>query len=151
VFTTVHANNVFDVIGRFMHMGIDPYNLVACLNVVVAQRLLRVNCTHCGQPVVPEAALLRESRLADATGYGFRAGRGCSHCRGSGYRGRKAVAEILVLDDELRELITERAALRVLKEAAQRRGFRPLRAAGLALVAAGETTLQELNRVTFVE
>ncbi|HSV79863.1 MAG TPA: GspE/PulE family protein, partial [Ramlibacter sp.] len=151
VFTTVHANNVFDVIGRFMHMGIDPYNLVACLNAVVAQRLLRVNCTHCDQPFEPDAALLRDSRLGDVSGWRFRAGRGCGQCRGSGYRGRKAVAEMLMLDDELRELITQRAPLRALKEAAQRRGFRPLRAAGLALVAAGETTLQELNRVTFVE
>jgi general secretion pathway protein E len=151
VFTTVHANNVFDVIGRFMHMGIDPYNLVACLNVVVAQRLLRVNCPHCCQPDSPDEALLRESRLGDVGSWRFGAGRGCGHCRGSGYRGRKAIAEMLVLDDELRELITERAPLRALKEAAQRRGFQPLRAAGLKLVAAGETTLQEVNRVTFVE
>ncbi|HSV35140.1 MAG TPA: GspE/PulE family protein [Ramlibacter sp.] len=151
VFTTVHANNAFDVIGRFMHMGIDPYNLVACLNVVIAQRLLRVNCTHCSGPSEPDAALLRDSRLSDVSGWRFMAGRGCGHCRGSGYRGRKAIAEMLTLDDDLRELITERAPLRALKAAAQRRGFRPLRAAGLALVAAGETTLQELNRVTFVE
>ena len=150
VFTTVHANNVFDVIGRFMHMGLDPYNLVAALNVVVAQRLLRVNCSHCSVDVTPDEVLLAESRLDNTTGYRFRAGTGCAHCRGSGYRGRRAVAEILCLDDELRELITERAPLRSLKAAAARKGFQSLRSAGLALVAQGETTLQELNRVTFV-
>ncbi|MDB5813862.1 MAG: putative type secretion system protein [Rhodocyclales bacterium] len=150
VFTTVHANNVFDVIGRFVHMGIDPYNLVAALNVVIAQRLLRVNCTHCRRDDKPAQALLDESALIDTTGFTFKHGTGCTHCRGSGYRGRRAIAEVLPLDDELRELITERAPLRALKEAALKKGFRPLRAAGMALVAAGDTTLQELNRVTFI-
>jgi general secretion pathway protein E len=150
VFTTVHANNVFDVIGRFMHMGIDPYNLVAALNVVIAQRLLRVNCTHCRVDDAPDQALLDESALRDTTGFHFMRGTGCSHCRGSGYRGRRAIAEVLPLDDELRELITERAPLRQLKETALRKGFRPLRGAGMALVASGDTTLQELNRVTFI-
>ncbi|GAB2882964.1 GspE/PulE family protein [Uliginosibacterium flavum] len=150
VFTTVHANNVFDVIGRFMHMGLDPYNLVAALNVIVAQRLLRINCPQCSVDVVPDETLIEESRLTDAHNFHFRAGAGCGHCRGSGYRGRRAIAEILSLNDELRELITDRAPLRTLKEAAARHGFRPLRSAGMALVANGETTLQELNRVTFV-
>jgi len=150
VFTTVHANNVFDVIGRFTHMGVDPYNLVAALNVVIAQRLVRINCTHCNEPFVPDQALLNASRLADITGYRFMRGRGCGQCRGSGYRGRRAIAEILALDDELRELITEKAPLRALKDAAARRDFRSLRSAGMALVARGETSLQELNRVTFV-
>ncbi|MDP5241119.1 GspE/PulE family protein [Uliginosibacterium sp. 31-16] len=150
VFTTVHANNVFDVIGRFMHMGLDPYNLVAALNVIVAQRLLRINCPHCSSDIKPDAALLAESRLGDTAGYRFRAGTGCGQCRGSGYRGRRAIAEILMLNDELRELITQRAPLRTLKETAARYGFQSLRNAGMALVAAGESTLQELNRVTFV-
>lgn len=150
VFTTVHANNVFDVIGRFMHMGIDPYNLVSALNVVVAQRLLRVNCKFCSEDVVPSEQLLRESAISDSTGFHFRHGRGCGHCRGSGYKGRRAIAELLFLDDELRELITERAPLRTLKECARKRGFRSLRQAGLEMVANGETSLQELNRVTFV-
>jgi general secretion pathway protein E len=149
VYTTVHANNVFDVIGRFTHMGIDPYNLVSALNVVVAQRLIRVNCERCCAPAQPGEALLRESRLADVSGYAFRAGAGCGQCHGSGYRGRKAIAEMLPLDDELRALIVARAPLTDLKAAATRRGFVPLREAGLALVARGETTLQELNRVTF--
>jgi general secretion pathway protein E len=153
VFTTVHANNAFDVIGRFMHMGIDPYNLVAALNGVVAQRLIRVNCVACAAAVTPEPALLHESGLAGpgaTVGYVFQAGSGCGQCRGTGYRGRKAIAEVLLLDDELRDLIIGRAPLRQLKETARRRGFVSLRDAGLALVRDGLTTLQELNRVTFV-
>ncbi|BAL23426.1 GspE/PulE family protein [Azoarcus sp. KH32C] len=150
VFTTVHANNVFDVMGRFMHMGIDPYNLVAALNGIVAQRLVRMNCPYCTQDVVPDAELIAESGLADVSGFRFRAGLGCGHCRGSGYRGRRAAAEVLLLNDELRELIVARAPIRAVKEAAGRAGFHGLRAAALDMVAAGETTLQEVNRVTLV-
>ncbi|MBN8440588.1 MAG: type II/IV secretion system protein [Thauera sp.] len=150
VFTTVHANNVFDVIGRFMHMGIDPYNLVAALNGVVAQRLVRVNCPHCSDDIAPDAALIAESALGDVSAFRFRAGHGCGHCRGSGYKGRRAVAEVLLLDDEIRELILSRAPIRALKEAARRRGFRSLRQAVTDIVAAGDTTLQELNRVTLL-
>jgi general secretion pathway protein E len=150
VFTTVHANNVFDVMGRFMHMGIDPYNLVAALNGIVAQRLVRMNCPYCTQDAVPEAGLIAESGLADVSGFRFRAGLGCGHCRGSGYRGRRAAAEVLLLNDELRELIVARAPIRAVKEAAGRAGFHGLRAAALDMVAAGETTLQEVNRVTLV-
>ncbi len=148
VYSTVHANNVFDVIGRFMHMGIDPFNLVTALNGIVAQRLVRLNCSHCSEPVVPQAALLAESRVGDATGFRFRAGRGCGHCRGSGYSGRRAVAEVLLMDDEVRELTLARAPVRSVREVAARRGFRNLRAAVTAMVAAGQTTLEELNRVT---
>src|SRR5574337_351709 len=150
VFTTVHANNVFDVIGRFMHMGIDPYNLVAALNGVVAQRLLRINCPQCSEAAMPDPESLAMSALGDTSAFLFRAGHGCGHCRGSGYRGRKAVAEVLMLDDELRELIVSRAPIRSVKEAARRRGFLGLREAGAALVAQGLTTLQELNRVTLL-
>lgn len=148
VYTTVHANNVFDVIGRFMHMGIDPYNLVAALNGVVAQRLVRINCPHCSVPVTPEPALIADSQLGDVSTFDFRAGPGCGRCRGSGYAGRRAVAEVLLLDDEVRELILARAPARAVREAAARRGFRNLRAAVAELVATGHTTLQELNRVT---
>ncbi|ATE60496.1 GspE/PulE family protein [Thauera sinica] len=150
VFTTVHANNVFDVIGRFMHMGIDPYNLVAALNGVVAQRLVRINCPQCSAPVTPDAELIADSELGDVSGFRFHAGTGCGHCRGSGYKGRRAVAEVLVLDDEVRELILSRAPIRVLKETARRRGFRSLREAVTDLVAAGDTTVEELNRVTLL-
>jgi general secretion pathway protein E len=150
VLTTVHANNVFDVIGRFLHMGVDPYNLVSALNGIVAQRLLRLNCTHCAVAQVPDADALAESGLGGSVGYDFRAGTGCGHCRGTGFKGRRAIAELLVLDDELRELIVSRAPMRQLKEAARARGTRTLREAGLVLVASGETSLAELNRVTFV-
>jgi general secretion pathway protein E len=125
VYTTVHANNAFDVLGRFMHMGVDPYNLVSALNAVMAQRLVRITCKSCFS-------------------------KGCKECRNTGYRGRKAVGELLVLDDELRELIVARAPARKLKDAARAGGTVPLREAALRLVEAGETTLEEINRVTFV-
>ncbi len=152
VFTTVHANNVFDVIGRFMHMGVDPYSFVSALNGIVAQRLLRVNCPHCAVPVVPSAELLELSGLtAEHTrDFKFRQGSGCGHCRGSGYKGRRAVAEILLLTDELRELIVARAPIGQIKEAAVRGGTHSLREAALALVKSGDTTLEEINRVTLV-
>ena len=152
VFTTVHANNVFDVIGRFMHMGVDPYNFVSALNGIAAQRLLRVNCSACVQPVVPDAQLLAESGLtaAQVEGWNLRAGRGCGHCRGTGFRGRKAISEIMVLTDEIRELIVAREPIRKVKEAAVRNGTRFLRAAALDVVKAGATSLQEINRVTSV-
>jgi general secretion pathway protein E len=125
VYTTVHANNAFDVLGRFMHMGVDPYNLVSALNAVLAQRLVRVFCTSCK-------------------------GKGCAHCRGTGFRGRKAIGELLVLNDELRELIIARAPARKLKEVARAAGTLPLREAAMRLVNNGETSLEEINRVTFV-
>jgi general secretion pathway protein E len=152
VFTTVHANNVFDVIGRFLHMGVDPYSFVSALNGVVAQRLLRVLCPHCARPEVPDAELITASGIdpAAVADYVWRRGAGCGQCRGSGYKGRKAVAEVLNLNDELRELIVERAPIRRIKECAQRHGMTSLRAAALALVRDGETDLQEINRATFI-
>jgi general secretion pathway protein E len=152
VFTTVHANNVFDVIGRFMHMGVDMYSLVSALNGVLAQRLLRVNCTHCMAVDHPNLDLLKASGLQedDVKNWRFRAGKGCGHCRGSGFKGRKAIAEILNLNDEIRELIIARAPIRQLKRAAQANGTRLLRESALDLVRRGETTLTEINRVTFI-
>ncbi|MDP1924317.1 MAG: GspE/PulE family protein [Thiobacillus sp.] len=152
VFTTVHANNVFDVIGRFIHMGVDPYSFVSALNGIVAQRLLRVNCPHCAAPAMPSDELLELSGLtADKTlDFDFRQGSGCGHCRGSGYKGRRAIAEILLLTDELRELIVARAPIGQIKEAAVRGGTHSLREAALALVKSGDTTLEEINRVTLV-
>ncbi len=125
VYTTVHANNAIDVLGRFQHMGVDTYNLVSALNGVLAQRLVRVFCGACR-------------------------GKGCGACRGTGFKGRKAIGELLVLTDELRELIVARAPVRKLKETARAAGTVPLREAAMALVSAGETTLEEINRVTFV-
>lgn len=152
VFTTVHANNVFDVLGRFMHMGVDPYSFVSALNGIIAQRLVRVNCKDCSVPVTPGAELLQESglRAEDVTDFAFHAGRGCGKCRGTGFRGRKAIAEILVLNDELREMIIARQSIRTIKEAAIRHKTRFLRQSALDLVRCGETTLEEINRVTFV-
>jgi len=147
VLTTVHANNVFDVLGRFTHMGVDPYSLVAALNGIVAQRLVRMSCSHCAEDDVPDADLLVLSGIFDASGFRFRVGRGCAHCRGTGFKGRKAVAEVLVLDDELREMIVGREPVRRIKEAAARKGTRLMREVGLDLVRRGETSLQELNRV----
>ena len=152
VFTTVHANNVFDVIGRFMHMGVDMYSLVSALNGVLAQRLLRVNCKHCASPDHPTPALLKASGLTEdqVRGWHFHSGKGCGHCRGSGFKGRKAIAEVLSLNDEIRELIVARAPIRQLKIAAQAHGTRLLRESALDLVRRGETTLSEINRVTFI-
>ena len=150
VFTSVHANNTFDVIGRFMHMGVDPYSFVSSLSGVVAQRLLRQNCPQCSETVVPDQALLDESGIADPQNYQFKAGRGCAHCRNTGYRGRRAIAEVLRLTDEIREMIIGRATIRALKAQARSEGTRFLRDVALDLVRQGHTTLQEANRVTFV-
>jgi general secretion pathway protein E len=153
VFTTVHANNVFDVIGRFIHMGVDPYSFVSALNGIMAQRLVRVSCPHCAVDVEPDAALLADSGIGaeQAAGMHFRAGRGCGHCRGTGFRGRRAIGEILHLNEEIRELIIARQPVRLIREAARRSGTRFLRELALDLVASGETTLQEINRVTVAD
>ncbi|MEW6414714.1 MAG: GspE/PulE family protein [Pseudomonadota bacterium] len=152
VFTTVHANNVYDVIGRFMHMGVDPYSFVSALNGILAQRLVRVNCPHCAEAYAPGPQLLADSGIAPASAarYDFRAGRGCGHCRGSGYKGRRAIAEMMLLNDEIRERISTRAPIRQVKDAAARAGVRSLRESALDLVRQGITTLEEVNRVTFV-
>ncbi|MES2298401.1 MAG: ATPase, T2SS/T4P/T4SS family [Pseudomonadota bacterium] len=151
VFTTLHANNVFDVVGRFLHMGVDAYSFAAALNGIVAQRLLRLNCEHCAVPVQPEEQDLRDSNLTpqQVTGWVFKAGTGCGHCRGTGYKGRKAVAEVLILNDVMREMITTRAPVSRMKDEAARTGLRLVRDAALDLVRNGETTLLELNRVTY--
>ncbi len=152
VFATVHANNVFDVIGRLSTMGVDPYNLVSALNGVVAQRLLRLNCTHCMQDETPDAERLAASDLPPAAAsWTFRKGTGCASCRGTGYKGRRAIAQTLAMDVGLRSLISERASPSALREAARERGLRTLRDAALDLVRAGLTTLEEANRVTAVE
>jgi general secretion pathway protein E len=152
VFTTIHANNVFDVIGRFTQMNVDPYSFVSALNGILAQRLLRLACPSCATRVQPSAEELAESGLdpAEVGHFHFVAGKGCGRCRGTGYSGRTAIAEILLLDDELRQIIIDRKPIAMLKEAARRRGLRFLRESAVALVAAGKTTLQEINRVTFV-
>jgi general secretion pathway protein E len=150
VFTTVHANNVFDVVSRFTHMGVDTYSFVSALSGVLAQRLIRIVCEQCAEPRTPTRELLEESQLsvAASAGFNFTVGRGCQHCRGSGYRGRKAIGELLVLNDELREAIINRAPVRQLKEMSKKDGVRLIRGVALDLVRRGETTLEEVNRVT---
>jgi general secretion pathway protein E len=152
VFTSVHANNVFDVIGRFMHMNVDLYGFVSALNAILAQRLVRMVCPHCAEADVPSDEALAESGLTreSTAGWKFVVGKGCRECRGAGYKGRMAIAELMILNDELRELITSRAPVRRLRDAAQRSGTRLLRDAAFDAVRKGSTTLQEINRVTFV-
>jgi general secretion pathway protein E len=150
VLTTVHANNVYDVFGRFKHMGIDPYAFVSSLNGIWAQRLIRLNCPHCTKFYVPESEELALLDLAEGEleEYRFCRGEGCGDCRGTGYKGRKAIAEILILNDLIRELIVEQAPIRQIKEEARRSGTRSLREAALDLVKNGETTIAEIKRVT---
>lgn len=150
VLTTVHANNVFDVFGRFTHMGLDPYALVSALNGIWAQRLLRMNCPHCIQPYTPKPQDVLRCGISesDYSRYRFHRSAGCGDCRGSGYKGRRAVAEFLVLDDELREMIVQRLAVRQIKEAARSKGTRSLLDVSLDLVREGLTTLEEVKRVT---
>ncbi len=152
VLSTVHANNVFDVIGRFTHMDVDPYSFVSALTGVLAQRLVRLSCVHCSEPVSVMPQSLRDSLIDPqrAEGRVLKAGRGCGKCRGTGYKGRKAVGELLTLDDALRELIVARAPVRQIKEAARRNGTRFLRDAAVDLFLGGHTTLEEVNRVTLV-
>jgi general secretion pathway protein E len=153
VFTTVHANNVFDVIGRFTNMGVDSYSFVSALNGILAQRLVRINCPMCVTTATPATELIARSGLAaaDLSGFDFKRGVGCAHCRGSGFKGRRAIAETLSLNDTLRDLMVERAAISSIKHAARQNGLRTLREAAIALVGEGMTTLEEINRVTPVE
>ncbi len=150
VLTTVHANNVFDVFGRFTHMGIDPYAFVSALNGIWAQRLIRMNCPHCAAACSPADAELASVGLARADVYDFQfmQGKGCGDCRGTGYKGRRSIAEILTLNDEIRELIVDKRPIRQIKAAAYQNGTRSLRLAALELVKRGATTLTEIKRVT---
>ncbi len=153
VFTTVHANNVVDVIGRFLNMNVDLYNFVSALNCVLAQRLVRKICEHCRRPVKLPPDLLEDSgldpdRYADFT---FHEGAGCIECNGTGYLGRMAISELMNLSDNIRELILDRRSAAEIKRAAKAEGMRFLRESALQKVFAGETTLREVNKVTFVE
>lgn len=150
VLSTVHANSVFDVFGRFAHMGLDVYSLVSALNGVWAQRLLRVNCPRCAAPYEPSSDELARFRR-DPThwdGFKFMRGHGCGDCRGTGYKGRRAVAEFLRMDEDIREMLVNRSPMRLVREAAAKSGTRLLTDAGLSLVKHGMTTLEEVRRVT---
>ncbi|NOS78367.1 MAG: Flp pilus assembly complex ATPase component TadA [Nitrospira sp.] len=153
VLTTVHANNVFDVIGRFASMGIDAYNFLAALNCVLAQRLVRVLCPSCRVPVVAEQSLLEDSGL-DYEQYKdtpFYQGKGCSNCMGTGYRGRKCITEFLDLTDEIKEMILAERPLSEIRYRAVTDGMITLRQSAIKKVLQGETSLREINRVTFSE
>jgi type IV pilus assembly protein PilB len=153
VFTTVHANNVFDVIGRFIAMGVEPYNFVSALNCVMAQRLVRVLCKRCKRIARPPETLLRESGLDPDIYHDqvfYEAGAGCDDCAGSGFLGRTAVAELLDMSDRIRQMILERRPTGEIKQAAREEGMTFLRDSALEQVFAGATTLREINKVTFV-
>jgi type II secretory ATPase GspE/PulE/Tfp pilus assembly ATPase PilB-like protein len=153
VFTTVHANNVVDVIGRFLNMKVDLYNFVSALNCVLAQRLVRRLCPHCKEEVTYSRDTLLESGLLpnQTEGKHFFEGRGCLECNGAGFRGRMAIAELLDLSDRIRGLILEKRPASEIKSAAKEEGMIFLRDSALRKVFAGDTTLKEINKVTFVD
>ena len=153
VFTTVHANNVTDVIGRFINMGVEPYNFVSALNCIMAQRLVRVICESCKKQVHYSPEVLKESGLdpAEWADVAFYEGPGCLECSGSGYRGRSAITELLDLSDHIREMIINRRPTSEIKRVAREEGMSFLRDSGLAKVRSGVTTLREINKVTFLD
>jgi type IV pilus assembly protein PilB len=153
VFTTVHANNVIDVIGRFLNMGVEPYNFVSSLNCVLAQRLIRMLCTVCRRPYRPTEDELIEAGLkpSEHGGRTFYMSVGCDACNHTGYRGRTAIHELLNMSDNIREMIIARRPGSEVRRAAEAEGLRSLRESALEKVFAGVSTLHEINRVTFVE
>ena len=153
VFTTVHANNVIDVIGRFLNMGVEPYNFVSSLNCVLAQRLVRLLCHFCKRPYQPSDEDLHESgmRPEDVAGKTLFRNVGCDACNHTGYRGRTAIHEILDMSDTVREMIVERRPGSEIRRQAEKEGLSSLRESAVKKVFTGVTTLYEINRVTFVE
>jgi type II secretory ATPase GspE/PulE/Tfp pilus assembly ATPase PilB-like protein len=153
VFTTVHANNVFDVLGRFLNMGVEPYQFISALNCVMAQRLVRRICESCKHPVTIDAAMLAESAIDPGliVGKTFYEGTGCIECGGTGFKGRMAICELLDLTDHIREIILDKRPISEVKRAAKEQGMRLLRESAVERVLEGLTTLREINKVTFVE
>ena len=153
VFTTVHANNVIDVLGRFLNMGVEEYQFVSALNCVLAQRLVRTICAECKRPAHITAEELREAGLSPTLieEYEFFEGGGCIDCGGTGYKGRTAICELLDLSDKIRELILARRPTSEIKKAAHDEGMRFLRESAVEFVLTGVTTLREINKVTFVQ
>jgi type IV pilus assembly protein PilB len=153
VFTTVHANNVLDVIGRFLNMGVEPYNFVSALNCILAQRLVRVICAHCKRRVQYPDSYLEESGLNPAQwrDVPFYEGAGCFECGGTGFRGRTAICELLDLTERIREMIMDKRPGSEIRRVAREEGMTFLRESGLEKVRKGITTLKELNKVTFIE
>ena len=153
VFTTVHANNVTDVIGRFINMGVEPYNFVSALNCIMAQRLVRIICMNCRRPKKFSPTELKEAGL-DPTAWGgvtLMEGAGCLECSGTGYHGRTAICELLDLTDRIREMIVDRRPTSEIKRIARDEGMITLRESGLAKIRDGITSVKEINKVTFVE
>lgn len=153
VFTTVHANNVFDVLGRFLNMGVEPYQFISALNCVMAQRLVRKICDSCKHAVTLDAAAIAESAIDPAllAGHTLYEGAGCIECGGTGFKGRMAICELLDLTDHIREIILDRRPISEIKRAAKEQGMRMLRESAVERVLDGLTTLREINKVTFVE
>jgi type II secretory ATPase GspE/PulE/Tfp pilus assembly ATPase PilB-like protein len=153
VFTTVHANNVIDVLGRFLNMGVEPYQFVAALNCVMAQRLIRKICVHCKRPVKMTRETLIESAMDPelSSTYVFYEGTGCIECGGTGFKGRTAICELMDLTDKIRDMILERRPTSEIKRAAREEGMTFLRECAVGRVLDGSTTLREINKVTFVE
>ena len=153
VFTTVHANNAFDVIGRFVNMGIEPYNFVSSLNCILAQRLVRAICHQCKMPVQVAAELFEISGLdyKEYKDVPLYEGKGCPDCNGTGFKGRRAITEFLDLSDIVREMILDRRPTSEIRKQAIAERMTTLRQAGLEKVLRGETTLREINRVTFID
>jgi type IV pilus assembly protein PilB len=153
VFTTVHANNVLDVLGRFLNMGVEPYNFVSSLNCILAQRLVRVICEHCKRRMRYPDSTLVESGLNpdDWRDVPLYEGSGCFECGGTGFRGRSAIHELLDLTDRIREMILNRRPTSEIKRTAREDGMTFLRESAVAKMRAGVTTLREINKVTFIE
>ena len=153
VFTTVHANNVIDVLGRFLNMGVEPYQFVSALNCVLAQRLVRIICAHCKRPAQVTRAMLEESAMDPtlAETHTFYEGAGCIECGGTGFKGRMAICELLDLTDSIREMILERRPSSEIKKTAHEEGMLFLRESAVEKVLLGATTIREINKVTFVE
>jgi type IV pilus assembly protein PilB len=153
VFTTVHANNVVDVLGRFINMGVEAYNFVSALNCILAQRLVRTNCEYCTRIVNydDDALLANGMDPAEWHGFDFREGQGCMECGGTGYRGRTAIHELLDLTDSIREIILEKKPTSEIRRLAQKEGMSFLRESAIERVRRGLTTLKEINKVTFIE
>jgi type IV pilus assembly protein PilB len=153
VFTTVHANNVVDVLGRFLNIGVEAYNFVSALNCILAQRLVRINCEHCKHPVKYPDQLYIESGLdpAEWRNLELMEAPGCFECGGTGFRGRTAIHELLDLSDRIRELILDRRPTSEIKRLAREEGMTFLRESAVAKVRSGITTLKEINKVTFIE
>jgi type IV pilus assembly protein PilB len=153
VFTTVHANNVVDVLGRFLNMGVEAYNFVSALNCILAQRLVRIVCEHCAVKVRYPVELLEESRLdlAQWRNFDFTEGHGCIECGGTGFRGRTAIHELLDMTDRIRELILAKRPSSEISRAAREEGMTTLRESAVERVRDGITTLREINKVTFIE